>query len=142
MKKCFKCGESKPLSDYYRHSQMSDGHFGKCKACTRQTVQNNRQKNIECVRLYEVVRNQESERHKKMLARIRRWRKKYPERRQAHTTVSNAIRDGRLKRKLCEKCGRGPTQAHHDDYSKPLNVRWLCLPCHASHHQEVANGCI
>lgn len=28
-------------------------------------------------------------------------------------------------------------QAHHDDYSKPLEVRWLCVPHHALHHKQL-----
>jgi hypothetical protein len=35
MKKCFKCGIEKSLIDFYQHKQMSDGHFGKCKECTK-----------------------------------------------------------------------------------------------------------
>ena len=47
----------------------------------------------------------------------------------------NEKRRGRLSVQPCEMCGR-PGQAHHDDYDKPLDVRWLCTVCHAEHHTK------
>ncbi len=47
-------------------------------------------------------------------------------------TVAKAIRHGVLVRQPCEACGRSDrvSHAHHDDYAKPFDVRWLCGFCH------------
>ena len=39
--------------------------------------------------------------------------------------------------KACEGCGYAlPVAAHHPDYTKPLDVEWLCVDCHAGRHDE------
>jgi hypothetical protein len=53
--------------------------------------------------------------------------------------VSNAIRTGRLARQGCEVCG-DRAHAHHDDYSKPLDVRWLCSQHHTDHHRAMKHA--
>ena len=60
----------------------------------------------------------------------------------ARGATRNAIRRGELKRNPCEVCGDIRTDAHHDDYAKPLDVRWLCRIHHTAHHsalREVAS---
>lgn len=44
-----------------------------------------------------------------------------------------AIAAGRLERQPCEVCG-ATAEAHHDDYDKPFDVRWLCPFHHNQHH--------
>lgn len=48
----------------------------------------------------------------------------------------HAIRSGRLQRLPCEGCGEVKSEAHHDDYSKPVDVRWLCRKCHGRVHRK------
>jgi len=48
--------------------------------------------------------------------------------------VHTALRQGKLIRQPCEICGAIKVDAHHDDYSRPLNVRWLCRSHHRLHH--------
>lgn len=54
------------------------------------------------------------------------WRNTHPGATAAHGAVQSAIKTGRLVRQPCEVCGKQRTYAHHDDYSKLLEVRWLC----------------
>lgn len=56
----------------------------------------------------------------------------------ARETVRKAIRRGVLVRQSCEACGVVKTHAHHEDYMKPLDVRWLCSICHGKAHRRTA----
>lgn len=46
MKVCFKCKKEKPITHFYKHSEMADGHFGKCKNCAKEDVKINYESNI------------------------------------------------------------------------------------------------
>ena len=52
-----------------------------------------------------------------------------------HRSVHKAIKTGQLVRMPCEVCG-SKAEAHHPDYSKPLNVMWLCRKHHSEWHKE------
>ena len=68
---------------------------------------------------------------------MRKWRPKYSELTPEQKLQSNcrayanvAQRRGKLIKQPCEKCGSSSSQKHHEDYSRPLQVKWLCRPCH------------
>ncbi len=58
----------------------------------------------------------------------------------ARRQVARAIHRGELVRQPCEVCGGEPAEGHHEDYSKPLNVRWLCRLHHLRLHVEIRRG--
>lgn len=65
----------------------------------------------------------------------RAYRNKNVEVVKAHAKVKNAIKNKSLSRQPCENCGEKVSEAHHDDYNKPLEVRWLCKKCHMEWHR-------
>ena len=56
--------------------------------------------------------------------------------RRARSAVARALRSGLLSRQPCEVCGASASHAHHDDYAKPLDVRWFCAEHHKGWHRE------
>lgn len=138
-KECFKCKTIKPLEDFYKHSRMADGHVNKCKECNKNDVTANRNKNIEKIREYDRQRSKIPERIKANVEVNRAWRAEDSRRVVAHSAVARAIRNGLLVRMPCIRCGEKKSEAHHEDYDKPLEVMWLCTPCHKQRHKELKN---
>lgn len=135
-KMCFKCLETKPLSEFYKHKAMADGHLGKCKSCTKSDVSQNYRRNHDHYVAYERERNARPERRNNWLVYQTNRRTKSPEKYKARNAVNNALRDGRLTKQPCKVCGNPNTEAHHKDYNKPLDVEWLCF----QHHRSEAHG--
>ena len=134
-KVCFKCGAEKPLDEFYRHPRMSDGHLGKCKACAKADSITHRAVKTEYYREYDRERLQSDPKRRKQHRKdTRLYRQRHPEKAHAHAVTSGAIRRGRLGRQPCEVCG-ARAQAHHEDYSQALAVRWLCQEHHHAHHR-------
>lgn len=156
-KVCRGCGAEKPLSEYYVHRAMADGHLNKCKDCVKSRVKMHREENLESVMEYDRNRPNKRERTKKQCIankhrreigcpvfkeqerkRHKNYTTKYPEKKKATCAVNNAIRDGRLiKPSKCEHCGKEKkVQGHHHSYKEEywLDVIWLCAKCHAEEH--------
>lgn len=80
-------------------------------------------------------RPEQSRHYPSQPARTARWRDKFPEKLSAQQKLRYAVKTGRLERKPCEECGNSKSEGHHPDYSKPLEVKWLCRKCHAKEHR-------
>lgn len=132
--------------DFYQHTNGTIHHD--CKDCWKAYVRRNRLVRVDQYREYEkgranlphrVTARMEYAATPEGRAALNRGRRtyleRYPLKRAAHIATGNAIRDGRLVRQPCEVCG-SRAEAHHDDYSKPLDVRWLCKTHHTAWHRE------
>jgi hypothetical protein len=135
-KVCFKCGGEFPLSEFYKHPAMKDGHVNKCKSCNKKDVIENRKAKVDYYREYDKIRD--AKRWDYKTRQCQEWRKSNPEKYRAQTAVGNALRDGKLIRPTtCDACGKECVpHGHHEDYSKPLEVIWLCELCHVTLHCE------
>lgn len=71
------------------------------------------------------------------MARRKRYKDKYPERIKANNTVKAALSSGKLIKQPCEVCKDVRAVAHHDDWSKPLEVNWLCEVHHKARHRDI-----
>lgn len=136
-KTCFKCKAVKPLTEFYQHSQMADGHLNKCKACAKADATTRRNLNLDVVREYDRLRAKNRDRIRASSEVAKAWRAQDKRRAAAHSAVAKAIKSGLLERKPCERCGNEKTVAHHEDYDKKLEVVWLCYPCHKARHADL-----
>jgi hypothetical protein len=141
VKTCFKCGVAKEREEFYRHPDTADGLLGKCKSCTRLEAKIRRSANHEKHVERDRRRDATAERKAAKALYLRRHRKAHPERDAARSKVLRAIRAGKISRRPCAACGSPSAEAHHEDYSKPMAVQWLCRRHHHTFgHGHVAAG--
>lgn len=143
-KVCRCCAQIKPISEFYKHPKMADGHLNKCKDCQKANTKAARDRRPDYYREYDNKRanlphrvkaraeysktDQGKDRHR---AANEVWMTKHPNRRAASHILNNGIRDGKVHRHPCFVCG-AKAHAHHPDYDRPLDVIWLC----PKHHKE------
>jgi len=144
---CKSCERDLGANDFYVSNQA------RCKECVKERVRANRGDKSDYYREYDKKRYQDDPRVKARHARYRtsdagkaafararaKWQANNPEKRAAHVKFGNAIRDGKVAQESqCRLCGVDgePLDAHHFDYSKPLDVTWLCKICHMGFHQH------
>lgn len=143
---CFKCGESKPLSAFYKHPKMQDGHVNKCKECNKVDVRLNRKENIDFYREYDHKRSKENtQRLLQQKEYAVGYRALNTHKKKAQSALRSAVKSGRIKiPDNCEHCGieHSKLNGHHSSYSDDMQllVTWLCPSCHATLHRHFEHG--
>jgi hypothetical protein len=126
-------------------SKANDGNFfGKCDYCGKEyhTKKSHYERgkrhfcSRECYSKYraECLPKEEQYAYGKGLSNEERIR-----RRKAREIFNHYVRDKHIEKQPCEISGNKKAEAHHDDYNKPLEVRWLCFKCHRKWHKEHDN---
>lgn len=133
---CVKCGETKPLFEFYEDKYQRG--YSKCKLCKINVVIARRIDKLDYVKSYDRSRKPANTERRKA-ARME-YERNNPEKILARRIAKKARRDGIIIARPCEMCSSDEerkanpvVEMHHDDYSKPLEVRFLC----SKHHHRV-----
>jgi hypothetical protein len=150
---CDTCKLEKALKDFYGFGNTPRGRSLNCKECvriyTRERYKRLRQdpgwmerERVRCrernLRLGYSEKYKPKTKKQKLARRLAasKWIAKNRDKRAAQILVGSALRSGRLTKAACEVCGELKVDAHHDDYTKPLEVRWLCEKHHMQLHRK------
>lgn len=152
-KRCSQCGEYKPTTEFYRRVSSKDGLQGKCKPCSAdyQRHYKNSPRGRDTVKRYtDGEKGRETRKRYALSSKgagiarsaSKKWSQSNPEKRAAHRALAHAVEAGICRKPdSCEQCGHaGMPHGHHEDYSRPLSVRWLCPRCHMGHHADLRNA--
>lgn len=131
MKLCKYCKKEKDPALFSRDKNKPDGLQNRCKACVRayqlqphvMEIKRQAQRKYAATEKGKVAEAKHSPVRRKRIDELGRNRVYYAVRR-------------KLKRQPCGICGDERAQAHHHDYSKPLDVTWLCAYHHAQEHKH------
>jgi hypothetical protein len=152
IKQCTKCRTEKDISEFYKTKQ---GYDPVCKKCKHEYYLLNKEKislrkkkkyyleagyrdQVLLKRKEYVLKNKD-----KVKQAFKKWnqsdkgkmfRNKFYKRLKAYWAIKELKKKG-FEKLNCQMCGNKDSQAHHEDYNKPLEVIWLCEKCHSSLHK-------
>ena len=148
-KVCPKCGEEKANTEFTRNKSRQDGLHPYCKVCKRAEYKAYHAAHPEVAkardeRWREANRERSREKTRRYKAahpeQVRSDRKKQIGTPQTHARkrLQYAVKAGHMERPgTCSDCGNpGEVHGHHADYSRPLDVEWLCSGCHGKRHRD------
>lgn len=128
---CTICRKELPLNSDNFYKVKTVGFYGfsyTCKDCQKETRRNRKRP------------GRYLKRKNYYLAYQKEWAKKNKNKVSASIIVNQAIKKGTLKRLPCGICGDPKSHGHHEDYNKPLDVKWLCSKHHRLEHLKIINN--
>lgn len=137
-RRCTMCGEIRPRESLKKSRRNIGGTTSTCLVCTRK-VDRKRQGTPESRAAQTARRRRYYQEHAaEELARAKPLKRTIKYR--ARGTLRRAVRIGKIvKPTTCQECGsESILHGHHTDYTRPLDVEWLCWPCHARRHRRTA----
>lgn len=137
-KTCKCCKRSKPIGQFSRHRLSKDGHVHRCKACTAAAKEKPKGRTPE---QSQREREQAAEPHRRVANRIavQSWSERHPEAVAARRRLRQAVAKGHVTPAPCcqeRDCSERKLDAHHANYSRELEVLWLCR----QHHRQIHSG--
>lgn len=138
MKSCSRCGVEKEYDEFQVRRASRDGLTAACKSCLSD-YDSSRLRDPKRMAARAAYQKTESGKLRHLEA-CSRWVEKNQVKRAAHILVGNRVAAGKIERLPCEVCGCVDVDAHHDDYSQPLSVRWLCVTHHNEWHRINGEG--
>ena len=141
MKTCYKCKQTKILSEFHKDCVRVDGYSDKCKVC--KLKYNKMYSQTETGKIAHRKSNARYQKSEKGKATDKRFNLRHTERRKAKSAVYTAIRDKRLSHPNTLKCRYCPEQAkhyHHPSYhiKQRLTIIPVCRKCHTNIHRKIA----
>lgn len=140
-KKCSRCGRTLPVSEFNKNKNSNDGLQDKCRACFSEYNKNRYARDRE--RFKRDVHNYRLGNPMQIFeSRMKTWSSRDTHSKiEARRLLEAAVRAGVVTRPTrCQGCGCSNTkhriEAHHYDYENPLDVIWLCTPCHSRMDQQ------
>jgi hypothetical protein len=135
---CRACKRVKPPTEFSSHRLAKDGHRHDCKSCVKVGHAKTKAKTkAQIAKLMEQA-TQPQRRIANRVA-VKAWKQRNPQAVHARTVLARAVRKGKVEREhICQvaDCDRATSDAHHHDYSAPLEVVWLC----SQHHRRLHHG--
>lgn len=155
---CRTCNIDKDVSQFYPSQAGTKGRC-RCKDCCKIYQAEYKLKHPEQVRMWTRKRmrkwrennpelncersQEQSVKHRERNnSYSRKYSKNNRDKKRAQLIAYYAVKTGKLIPQPCEVCGNPRVEKHHDDYSKPLEVRWLCSMHHHRHHKWLEDSLV